>query len=600
MGIEIIKDVFSDSRQTKSEKQIIPLRRKLSVIIASFAALIVIVLGVLQDRLLSKMLTDDHKLHRRLIEEAALDAVRYYDNLNVMILKAKESRIKSVLDKVVSDYKSNSSIESLKLSSYIDNATEDLYLIDNRNRILNSTDPSEKGLDFSKFPDFSRQLDGIRKNGVLFIDGISIPVKNKSLKLFAYLPTPDKKYIVEYGLNISDASRDLDIPDLETLINDIKKIHNNVESLSIVRADGSSFFSNAADAKLRQKSNYMALLTEAVRTGKTQSFDEITTSGSRSVIYIPFYMKSGQSEFGKTSAIELILNDGGLAENLYDNFKITLTVTVIFILVSILISYQLARYVSSPVEKLNLAMKDVGEGHFNKVKLTNSNDEFFMLNLQFNAMVTSIKTLIDENDSKKTEIENMYKELQSNYVATVEALANSIEAKDMYTKGHCERVTSYCIDIGLAMGISEKEMQSLKFAALLHDIGKIGVSGKLLNKEDSLTGDEQKAICRHPDIGCAILEGVDFLGESRKIIMQHHERPDGSGYPLGLKGEEILLSAKILAVADAFDAMTSQRPYRKTALCIEDAVLELNKYAGTSFDASVVTAAVPIFKTKLK
>jgi HD-GYP domain-containing protein (c-di-GMP phosphodiesterase class II) len=311
-------------------------------------------------------------------------------------------------------------------------------------------------------------------------------------------------------------------------------------------------------------------------------------------------MKSGQSEFGKTNAIELILNDGRLAENLYANFKTTLTVSLVFILVSILISYQLARYVSSPVEKLNLAMKDVGEGHFNKVKLTNSNDEFFLMNLQFNAMVTSIKALIGENDSKKAEIENMYKELQSNYVATVEALANSIEAKDMYTKGHCERVTSYCIDIGLAMGISEKEMQSLKFAALLHDIGKIGVSGKLLNKEDSLTDDEHKAVCRHPDIGCAILEGVDFLGESRIIIMQHHERPDGSGYPLGLKGEEILLSAKILAVADAFDAMTSQRPYRKTALCVEDAVFELKKYAGASFDSSVVAAAVPIFVAKFK
>lgn len=175
------------------------------------------------------------------------------------------------------------------------------------------------------------------------------------------------------------------------------------------------------------------------------------------------------------------------------------------------------------------------------------------------------------------------------FYQTIRALAQVLEARDSYTRGHSERVARYARGIGEALGLDRKTLQVLEQASLLHDIGKIGVRDSVLNKPGDLTDEERLAIKRHPTIGDDILHPVAFLREALDIVRHHHEHWDGSGYPGGLRGEEIPLVARIVAVADAYDAMTSNRPYRR-ALPRDTAIAEIRRWAGIQFDPNVVEA----------
>jgi HD-GYP domain-containing protein (c-di-GMP phosphodiesterase class II) len=181
----------------------------------------------------------------------------------------------------------------------------------------------------------------------------------------------------------------------------------------------------------------------------------------------------------------------------------------------------------------------------------------------------------------------LYDEMEGSYLQTVMALANAIEAQDPYTKGHSERMAELSDKIAVAFDLSKQEREHLKFAALLHDVGKIGIGKDILWKDCSLDESEETEIMAHPDKGIQILEPVNFLKPIFAAIRHHHERFDGSGYPLKLKGKEIPFKARIISVADAWDAMLSNRPYRD-ALSIEHAKKELESHAGTQFDPEVV------------
>lgn len=181
----------------------------------------------------------------------------------------------------------------------------------------------------------------------------------------------------------------------------------------------------------------------------------------------------------------------------------------------------------------------------------------------------------------------VYQDLSRAYAETVRSLIAAIEAKDPYTRGHSERVAGYSNLIGRAISLSPPTARTLEFAALLHDLGKIGVQTETLVKQEHLSQDEFAQIRRHPEVGKSVLEAVEFLEDTVPLVFAHHERPDGRGYPLGLSGDEIPLEARILAVADCFDAMTSNRAYRRP-MTIEQAKYELARVAGTQLDARLV------------
>ncbi|PIZ41699.1 HD domain-containing phosphohydrolase [Candidatus Aquicultor secundus] len=194
-----------------------------------------------------------------------------------------------------------------------------------------------------------------------------------------------------------------------------------------------------------------------------------------------------------------------------------------------------------------------------------------------------------------TEMHNtdLFNQLEDIYIDTVKAFVQAIEAKDSYTKGHSENVAGYAIAIAQKMGIDGERLKTLKTASLLHDIGKIGIKEEILNKPARLNNEEYEHIKQHPHIAFQILEHVPALKEIADIILYHHEKFDGTGYLMGLQGEDIPLEARILAVVDTFDAMTSSRPYREAA-SIETARAELLKNAGTQFDPKIVEVFVDL------
>lgn len=192
-----------------------------------------------------------------------------------------------------------------------------------------------------------------------------------------------------------------------------------------------------------------------------------------------------------------------------------------------------------------------------------------------------------ELNGKNAELKKLFDEMQYGYLQTVMSLANSIEAMDAYTRGHCQRVMEISCEVARVLGLSNEEIEDLRYAAILHDIGKIGVSTNILNKNGSLTEEEFKEIKKHPEIAYNILKDVKFLSKALNGILQHHERYDGKGYPYGLKGNEICIFGRIMCVADAFDAMTSDRPYRK-GMQVEAAMKELERCKGTQFDPDIV------------
>ncbi|MDP2931367.1 MAG: diguanylate cyclase, partial [Chloroflexota bacterium] len=177
-------------------------------------------------------------------------------------------------------------------------------------------------------------------------------------------------------------------------------------------------------------------------------------------------------------------------------------------------------------------------------------------------------------------------------LSTIYALAATVDAKDHYTYGHSKKVSKYATDIAEALGYSREGIARIRAAALLHDIGKIGISDQLLKKSGPLTVEEWEPIHAHPNLGVAIIKHVDSLKDCLAAVQYHHEHHDGSGYPSGLKGKNIPLDARILSVADAYDAMTSQRPHRKKRLTFEQALEELKRCAGTQFDPEIIEVFV--------
>lgn len=190
---------------------------------------------------------------------------------------------------------------------------------------------------------------------------------------------------------------------------------------------------------------------------------------------------------------------------------------------------------------------------------------------------------------KSEKLSETVDELSRTYRSTLGALAMALDARDAETRGHSERVVAYSLRLGVQMGLPREELVGLERGALLHDVGKIGVRDAILLKPASLTADEWEEMKLHTEFGRAILEQVPFLATAIPVVAEHHERWDGSGYPRKLKAEEIDIKARVFAIADCIDAVTSDRPYRR-ANSFEAAGEELRQHAGSQFDPEIVKA----------
>ena len=195
-------------------------------------------------------------------------------------------------------------------------------------------------------------------------------------------------------------------------------------------------------------------------------------------------------------------------------------------------------------------------------------------------------SIIASKAASAIENSKLYEELRESYMETLTALANAVEARDIYTRGHTERVWYMAELLARQMGWDEDKLWEVKMGGILHDIGKIGVPDAILNKPEALTQKEFEIMKQHPACGARILEGISFSKPAIPYVLYHHERFDGKGYPYGLRGEEIPIQGRLMAVVDTFDAITSDRPYRKSK-GFELAIKEIKDCSGTQFDPKV-------------
>ncbi len=240
-------------------------------------------------------------------------------------------------------------------------------------------------------------------------------------------------------------------------------------------------------------------------------------------------------------------------------------------------SFALARLLTEPVDRLSTSLAAMAAAHdaARPLPLTGSSREIDALTSTFNTLLASVAQAEAETEAA--------------YTGAIRALATALDARDPYTAGHSERVSVLSVAIGRSLGLPPDDLEVLRLGALLHDIGKIGVPDRILMKPGALTDAEFASIRQHPVLGARILRSVPFLSRHIPIVELHHERPDGRGYPLGLRGDDIPLAARIVHVADAYDAITSARAYR-AARPPSAALHELWRAAGTEFHAEVVGA----------
>ena len=253
------------------------------------------------------------------------------------------------------------------------------------------------------------------------------------------------------------------------------------------------------------------------------------------------------------------------------------------ICVLLLVSLSQIRRLLDPIARLQKGTADLAHGEFGTRVDVRTGDELQALGESFNMMAG--------------DLQRQFEELHALSVGTLEALARTIDAKSPWTAGHSTRVAEVAVAIGHAMHLDAPSLERIRRGSLLHDIGKIGISADILDSPAPLSDDEMEIVREHPALGARILEPVPHCADILPMVLQHHERFDGGGYPAGLAGTDIALDARVLAVADVYDAMISDRPYRR-GLPSRDAAVRISEGAGTQFDPEVVAAFSDAFRNR--
>jgi HD-GYP domain-containing protein (c-di-GMP phosphodiesterase class II) len=262
----------------------------------------------------------------------------------------------------------------------------------------------------------------------------------------------------------------------------------------------------------------------------------------------------------------------------------TVFISLAAALCAILIGLVFAKGLTKPVNDLAEAAVKIAAGDFTQRIKVRSLTELGELGESFNVMAGKVENYI-------ADIQRASNENRQLFLGTIKGLAAAIDGKDPYTRGHSERVSRFSVAMAERLGLSDEEVEKIRISALLHDVGKIGIDDKILKKPAALTDEEYEIMKQHPQKGYKIMSQIPAMKDFLPGMYMHHEMIDGRGYPQGLKGDEIPMMARIVSVADTFDAMTTDRPYSR-ALKIEEALKIIQSYVGTRYDERVVAALV--------
>jgi HD-GYP domain-containing protein (c-di-GMP phosphodiesterase class II) len=290
------------------------------------------------------------------------------------------------------------------------------------------------------------------------------------------------------------------------------------------------------------------------------------------------------AELDKSAALGVIAiqDEAAALASVSDMRWQVLWISLVAGLLTIITGVFFARKLTDPVRDLASGAHRLASGDFSKRITVTSRTEIGDLGNSFNLMTDQIEHFI--SDLQRSAEDN-----RQLFIGTVKALAAAIDGKDPYTRGHSERVSRFSMAMAQRLGLTDDEVEKIRISALLHDVGKIAIDDKILKKPAALTDEEYEIMKGHPQKGYKIMSQIPAMKEFLPGMYMHHEMVNGMGYPQGLKGDEIPLMGKIVAVADTFDAMTTDRPYQK-AMKFEDALARIESFVGTRYDPAVVAA----------
>lgn len=593
--------------------RIYSIKYKLVTIGVIVSLIAIALLTFFQYTIISSALTKNFNQEQKLILDRTINTIKNADYINLLSEETYVEEQYAVL-KQISDYYNTTGTINFSLNLFNHNQDFDLYIIDSNNVIIRTTFEGDLGLDFDQYSYFTDFLDEVRNTQSVVSPRGTLSVASGELTKYSYLTSADGTYIFEVGNKVLTRSAE----NLNTTFSDfekeLRKDNAFISSAVVYDYTGVSYEKKNGANRVIEESQRV-YFEEALESLENVTYTKKMEGITYYYEYIPYEIIDSAG-YNERTVIEIVFNDRELKEEIANKMQTSNGLMVISAILAITLSWIIARKMTKPIEILSNGASEIANGNLDIVFQTKTRDEIRKLCDNMNRMVLELKRAKVERDDyeehlmeKNQEISNQKEEItslyqgtielnealeiqlqlnQENYFQTVRALAHAIDEKDIYTGSHCERVMELSMEIGKELGLKEQELEELKFGSILHDIGKIGIPEHILNKAGSLTDEEYQAIKEHSIKGFQILENLEYLQHSRRIILEHHERIDGKGYPSGLSGDEIFYLAKIVAVADSYDAMTSSRPYRENPLSQEDAIVELLRNKGSQFDDKIV------------
>ncbi len=363
----------------------------------------------------------------------------------------------------------------------------------------------------------------------------------------------------------------------QTIVQEFRDEGKKEVRAMLVDREGNVFFPETVAAQRRGASS---LVADFVRFPARLTRSEQTPSGAVLASIAPV----GQPAWGV-----LVERDRDLAFASVDQMvRDTLIWSAVALAGSLVLAFLFARGLSDPISRLAASTRAISEGAYGSMVEVGGTAEIAALSESFNRMSASIRIAFDE-------VQKAARENRELFLSSIRALAEAIDAKDPYTRGHSERVAAYSAAIAQELRLPADEVERTRLSALLHDVGKIGVDDRIIRKPTALTEEEFEQMKTHPIKGAAIMSAIPQLADVIPGMKYHHEKWSGGGYPEGLKGEEIPLQARIVTVADTFDAMTTTRPYQK-AMEMDFVVNRIRQFAGIRFEPSIVDAFLRAFE----